>query len=110
MLQAPTPRLILAPLLLVTGLCACATPTVTAQSANCSGLLPADWKLGIPPAPLPEGETVADWIIFGDQQTGRLDQANGRTRDAIGIVERCESRDAEALKRARRGWLSRLFS
>ena len=37
-----------------------------------------------------------------------LDEANGRTRDAIGIVERCELRDANAVKKARRGWLGRL--
>ena len=38
---------------------------------------------------------------------GKLDEANGRTRDAIGIVERCEARDAAAVKRAKRGWLAR---
>ena len=52
--------------------------------------------------------TVGDWIVFGDAQTGKLDEANGRTRDAIGIVERCEARDGDAVKRARRGWLRRL--
>jgi hypothetical protein len=36
--------------------------------------------------------------------TGRLDQANDRTKSAIGIVERCEQRDAEAVKRATRKW------
>ena len=43
------------------------------------------------------------------QQTGRLDVANGRTRDAIEIVERCEARDAAAVQKARRGWFKRLF-
>jgi hypothetical protein len=52
--------------------------------------------------------TVGDWIAFADAQTGKLDEANGRTRDAIGIVERCETRDAAAVKRARRGWVGRL--
>ena len=60
------------------------------------------------PAALPEGVTVGDWVAFADAQTGKLDEANGRTRDTIGIVERCEARDAEAVKRARRGWLARL--
>jgi hypothetical protein len=46
--------------------------------------------------------TVGDWIAFADAQTGRLDQANDRTVSAIGIVERCEARDAAAVKRARR--------
>lgn len=58
----------------------------------------------------PEPANVGDWIAFADAQTGRLDQANGRTADAIAIVERCEARDAAAVKRAQRGWLRRLFS
>jgi hypothetical protein len=45
---------------------------------------------------------VGDWIAFADAQTGKLDQANGRTRDAIGIVSRCETRDREAVRRATR--------
>jgi hypothetical protein len=44
---------------------------------------------------------VGDWISFADAQTGRLDQANGRTRDAIELVSRCEARDAAAVKSAR---------
>ena len=57
----------------------------------------------------PETASAGDWIAFGDAQTGRLDQANGRTSDAIDIVERCEARERDALKRARRGWFARLF-
>ncbi len=55
----------------------------------------------MPGAALPAGETVADWIAFGDAQTAQLDKANGRTRDAIGIVTRCEARDRRAVDRAR---------
>lgn len=50
---------------------------------------------------MPDGGTVGEWIAFADAQTGQLDKANGRTADAIGIVERCEARDAAAVKRAR---------
>jgi hypothetical protein len=56
----------------------------------------------VPGAPLPAGETVGDWIAFGDAQTGQLDKANGRTADAIGIVERCEARDRDAVAKAKR--------
>lgn len=56
----------------------------------------------VPGAKLPEDGTVGDWIVFGDAQTGQLDKANGRTIDAIGIVERCEVRDRVAVKRAAR--------
>jgi hypothetical protein len=52
---------------------------------------------------------VADWVAFGDAQTGRLDQANGRTKDAIEIVERCEDRDAAAIKKATRHGFLGLF-
>ena len=75
---------------------------MTASAAGCSKLLPADWKDGVAGAELPIGTTVGDWIAFGDAQTGKLDQANERTRAAIGIVERCEERDAEAVRRATR--------
>lgn len=75
----------------------------------CHELLPAEWLSGVPSAPLPDGETVGDWIAFGDAQTGQLDKANGRYVDAIGIVERCHDRDQEAAKRATRGFFGRLF-
>jgi hypothetical protein len=84
-------------------------PIVAASSASCSTLLPPDWKLGVAGAPLPDGNTVGDWEVFADAQTGKLDQANGRTKDAIGIVERCEARDAAAVKKATRGFFGRLF-
>jgi hypothetical protein len=82
---------------------------VTASNAGCSSLVPDSWKAGVDGAPLPDGNVVGDWIVFGDAQTGRLDQANGRTRDSIEIVERCEARDAAAVKRATRGFFGRLF-
>lgn len=84
-------------------LSACAgTPVVTTVPASCSSLLPEEWKNGVAGAPLPDGDTVGDWIAFGDAQTGKLDQANERTKAAIGIVTRCEARDAAAVKKATR--------
>jgi hypothetical protein len=99
------------PLLAMLGLGACVggPPIVTASVVACSTLLPPEWRRGVDPAPLPSGETVGDWIAFGDAQTARLDAANGRTRDAIGVVERCEARDASAVARASRGFFGRLF-
>ncbi len=88
--------------------CAGGPPIVTMSGAGCVALLPAEWRSGVVPAPLPEGQPVGDWGAFADAQTGKLDEATGRTRDAIGIVERCDARDADAVKRARRGWLARL--
>lgn len=85
------------------------TPIVTAMPNSCATLLPQEWKLGVAGAPLPDGDTVGDWVAFADQQTGKLDVANDRTKSAIGIVERCEARDAAAVKRATRGFFGRLF-
>jgi hypothetical protein len=91
-------------------LSACAgTPIVTAAPSSCATLLPSEWKEGVAGAPLPEGNDIADWIVFGDAQTGKLDIANSRTRDSIGIIERCEARDKEAVRRASRGFFGRLF-
>jgi hypothetical protein len=98
---------ILAAAILLSG-CAGA-PVVTAAPSSCATLLPPEWKQGVAGAELPDGNTVGDWIAFGDAQTGRLDQANERTKAAIGIVERCEERDAAAIKRVTRGWFGRLF-
>lgn len=85
-------------------LAACAAPTVLSTPNSCASLLPQEWKLGVQGAELPTGDTVGDWVSFADAQTGKLDMANGRTRDAIGIVERCEARDAAAVKKATRRW------
>lgn len=67
----------------------------------CSTLIPDSWRAPIPGAPLPQGNVVADWIAFGDAQTGQLDKANGRTADALAIIGRCEGRDRAAVKKAR---------
>lgn len=89
--------------------CVTGPPIITAAPSSCAALLPAEWKEGVAGADLPEGDTVGDWIAFGDAQTGKLDQANDRTSSAIGIVERCEARDAVAIKKATRGFWGRLF-
>ncbi len=72
-----------------------------AAPSACSSLLPDEWREPVPGAPLPGGETVGEWIIFGDAQTAQLDKANDRALSAIEIVSRCELRDREAVKRAR---------
>lgn len=91
-------------LLLLAMLVGCAPPTVLSTPNSCASLLPEEWRQGVAGAPLPEGDTVGDWVSFADAQTGKLDQANDRTKASIGIVERCEQRDAAAVKRATRRW------
>ena len=96
-------RLLTALMLLAVSACA-ATPPIAGIRTACSALLPANWLAGVAGAEMPAGNTVGDWIAFGDAQTGQLDKANGRTTDAIGIVSRCEDRDAKALIVARKRW------
>ena len=79
-------------------------PPIVAPSSACSSLLAETWRTPVPGAPMPEGDTVGDWIQFGDAQTGQLDKANDRTLTAIGVIERCERRDAEAVQRAHKRW------
>lgn len=98
----PRRFLLLLPVLAVTG-CVGAPPIVAAGSA-CSALLPAEWKIPVSGARIPDIDTAAEWIAFGDAQTAQLEKANDRTSTAIGIVERCEERDRQAVSRARRPW------
>ena len=100
----PKGLMLLFPVLLVTPGCFpfVSEPPIAASQSACSSLLPPEWREPVPGAPLPDGETVGDWIAFGDAQTAQLDKANDRTGAAIGIIERCEARDREAVKKARR--------
>lgn len=96
------------PLFIVLSSCfivtACATPTVLATPNSCATLIPDTWRAGVPGVPLPSNDTIGEWISFADATVGKLDQANGRTVDAIGIIERCEARDAKAIRKATRRW------
>lgn len=65
-------------------------------------MLPSSWRKPVDGAPLPKGDTVGDWIAFGDAQTGKLETANGRTLDSIALIERCEARDAAAVRPRRK--------
>ena len=101
LLRAPLRLSILLLMTLPAAACVGAPPILSAPSA-CSTLLPAEWRAGVPGADLPPaGADTGGWIAFADAQTGQLDKANDRTKAAIGIVERCEERDRQAVKRAR---------
>lgn len=49
------------------------------------------------PTPLPQTDATAGalWIAL-DDQTARLDQANGRVEDVLEIEQRCEAEQAKA--------------
>jgi hypothetical protein len=53
--------------------------------------------------PPPEAAAGSLWVAL-DDQTARLDQANGRTADVLAITAQCEAERARASAPARRGW------
>lgn len=93
------------------------SPPIIADKAPCSTLVPQEWRNGVTGAPGPAeivlppvshpdaiqayADLAREWMKFGVGQTGQLQKANGRTADAIGIIERCEERDRAAVDRAR---------
>jgi hypothetical protein len=50
-------------------------------------------------ADLPAGNTLGDWVSFGDDQTGRLEAANGRRAAVVEIVDGCQAEQARLTKR-----------
>ncbi len=97
--------------MLVLPACVSGPRIVTVQTGGCAALLPQEWRKPVSAPALDNGgETIGDWVSYADAVTGKLDVANDRTVSAIGIVERCEKRDALAIKKGSRGWLARLFS
>lgn len=90
-------------------LAGCGVPVVQSTPNSCATLIPESWSKGVAAPDLPADDTIGSWVAFGDAAVGKLDQANGRTADTIGIIARCEARDSAAVRKASRGWLGRLF-
>ena len=93
--------------LLIAPLAGCAATVIRPAASPCSALLPNSWLEGVPPAALPLSAKLADghddarpWQSGFVAQTGQLELANGRYADAVGLVQRCEARDAAAVKKA----------
>ena len=101
------PRLmLLVPMLLAVQGCVGST-LVSAPPPACSSLIPDDWAAGVKHAPPPAQETdpvarLKVWIGFGVAEAGNVEIADQRTRDALGIIQRCEARDAAAVNKSRR--------
>lgn len=84
----------------------CVSNSILAAKSDCSSLVPSNWRAGVGNASAPEQadndlDRLKGWIAFGVGQTGQLEKANGRTADAIGIIERCEARDRAAIDAAK---------
>ncbi|WP_068090875.1 hypothetical protein [Novosphingobium rosa] len=64
------------------------------------------------PAPAQESDPLAQlkaWVGFGMAEAANVEAANGRTVDAMGIMERCEARDAAAVRKVARRKILGLF-
>ena len=69
-------------------------------------MVPDNDRKPVAPTPLPAAEASAGvlWIAL-DDQTARLDLANGRTADVLSITQRCEDERAKAAAPKPRGLL-----
>lgn len=101
---------------------------VVAADTPCTNLVPTTWRDGVahaadpspakakpaePPANASDSakaqywqvmydlamEELRKWTLFGVSEAQMVEDANGRTRDAIDIVAGCEARDAAAVKK-----------
>ena len=89
-------------------LAGCAHTVIQANASPCSALLPTSWLNGVQPTAMPDSAKLPDghddarpWQSGFVEQTGQLEVANDRYGAAMGIVSRCEARDAAAVKKAR---------
>jgi hypothetical protein len=103
-LKAPMRGLTLLCATLACAACVSGGPIIATPSA-CSSLLPLEWKDGVPGAPCLTATRSATGRSFPTPQAGQLDKANDHYVSAVGIVARCEARDAKAITHAKRGFL-----
>ena len=99
------------PIVAALALTGCVTsPPVYGDVPECERLIPDSLKADVPGVPIPESEEAEAWMNAFVGQTGQLDKANERP-DAIDHIYRtCLELHRDALNRAKRGWLARIFS
>ena len=100
-------KLALMPMLLLVPGCV-SSPPIIASKAACSTLVPETWRAGVGVGKIGAVEPTATdlerlkiWQQFAIDTVGRVITADSRTADTIGIIERCEARDAAAVRKAR---------
>lgn len=73
---------------------------MTANAAlNCAALIGPTLRTDVAGADLPAGNTVGEWVAFGDAQTGKLDDANGRRAAVVEIIDGCQAEQARLARR-----------
>ncbi len=108
--RARVKALILASMLPAAAGCAHIGPIGTTLAAfSCAALIPDSDRQPVAPAPLPAPDVAAGalWIAL-DEQTARLDMANGHTADVAAIMDRCEAERARASAPPKTFWTLRL--
>ena len=100
-------RLALTPMLLLATGCVSSPPIIASRTA-CSTLVPKAWRAGVgvpklaPVAPdASDLDRLKSWQQFGLEAASRIMTGDSRTADSIGITERCEARDLEAVRKSR---------
>lgn len=55
------------------------------------------------------GDPLIDWQLYGTAETGQTNKANDRARTGFGVINQCETRDAEIRAHIERPWYRRLL-
>lgn len=84
-------------------------PPVYGDIPECERLIPESLKADVPGVPIPESEEAEPWMNAFIGQTGALDKANSRAPAIDHIYRECLKMHREALRKAKRGFLGRLF-
>lgn len=81
---------------------------MTLAALDCASVIPQSYRSPVAATPLPSATAKAGdlWSAL-DGQTQRLDTANGRTADVIGMADTCQAHQAAVLKTlTKRPWWS----
>lgn len=98
--------------LAVTGCAATPPIQVTLAALDCSKLVPPSYLKPVAGTPLPAADaTVGQIWISLDDQTNRLDQANGRTSDLAAIAKACQAQQQAVVAslQSKPWWIGLLF-
>lgn len=77
----------------------CAGGTSMIAAIDCSAFIPDSYRTPVEDIPAPESNLIGDWLTVADGRSGRLDEANGRTKALIEISEGCQSEQAKLTRR-----------
>ena len=77
----------------------CAGSPLMINALDCSAFIPNSYREPVADVPPPESNLIGDWLIVADGRSGRLDEANGRTKALIEIAEGCQQEQAKLTRK-----------